>query len=181
MALPTIPTRRILPFLLFLLLAMAFPALAQQGEVSDDEVNEVAQGLYCPVCESTPLDVCATKACADWRELIRTQLGEGQSKQEIYDYFALQYGTGVLAEPPKQGFGLILWVVPILALIIGGILFVRYIIALRSAGQQPGVATTTPIHSVVDEVQSDPQNTPTPSSPNKPSYLNQVEEELRKL
>ncbi len=53
--------------LLAVFLLFASPVLAQQN-VSDDQVNEVAGGLYCPVCESTPLDVCPTQACADWRD-----------------------------------------------------------------------------------------------------------------
>ena len=60
-------------------------------EVSDDEVNDVAQELYCPVCENTPLDVCGTQACADWRELIRTKLAQGETAQDVYAYFARQY------------------------------------------------------------------------------------------
>ncbi|MFN2293577.1 MAG: cytochrome c-type biogenesis protein CcmH, partial [Candidatus Promineifilaceae bacterium] len=44
---------------------------SQDRTVTDDEVNEVARDVYCPVCENTPLDVCQTQACADWRELIR--------------------------------------------------------------------------------------------------------------
>ena len=45
-------------------LLLATPALAQDAPVTDDEVNEVARDLYCPVCENTPLDVCPTQACA---------------------------------------------------------------------------------------------------------------------
>ena len=90
--------------LLFLsLFIMAQPLLAQDSVVTDDEVNEVAKDVYCPVCESTPLDVCATQACADWRELIRTKLGEGQSKEEIFDYFGRQYGDGVLGKSAATG------------------------------------------------------------------------------
>lgn len=94
--------------LLFLLLAVAAlaaapAALAQSTTITDDQVNEVAHDLYCPVCESTPLDVCPTQACRDWREVIRTQLAEGRSKQQIMDYFAEQYGDRVLAEPLAVG------------------------------------------------------------------------------
>ena len=43
---------------------------------SDDEVNRIAHQLYCPVCENTPLDVCPTEACRQWRDLIRQQLAK---------------------------------------------------------------------------------------------------------
>lgn len=116
----------------FLSFALITPALAQE-QITDDDVNEIAKEVYCPVCESTPLDVCETKACADWRELIRSKLGDGQTKQQIFDYFATQYGDRVLASPPRDGFGLILWLWPIVAVAVGLFFFGRYLRSLRSA------------------------------------------------
>ena len=63
-----------------------------------NDVNRVARQLYCPVCPNTPLDVCETQACSDWRELIRTKLNAGESDRQIIDYFVAQYGERVLAE-----------------------------------------------------------------------------------
>lgn len=125
---------RVIRVLLFIaIFALAGTALAQE-QVTDDEVNEIAKDLYCPVCESTPLDVCPTQACTDWRDLIRTQLGEGQSRQEILDYFARQYGNGVLADPPREGISLLLlWLLPIAAIVLGVLFFSRYLHSLRAA------------------------------------------------
>lgn len=99
-------------------------AYAQQS-VSDDEVNAIARQLYCPVCENTPLDVCPTQACKDWRELIRQQLSEGWTEQQILDYFAATYGPRVLAKPPANGFSALVWILPVIGLIGGGIFLWR--------------------------------------------------------
>jgi cytochrome c-type biogenesis protein CcmH len=100
-------------------------ASAQQPTPSDDEVNAIAQELYCPICENIPLDVCPTEACHDWRELIRQMLAEGKSPGEIKQYFVDHYGARVLSEPPMAGFGWLVYVVPLVALLTGGILFTR--------------------------------------------------------
>ncbi|MAU01347.1 MAG: hypothetical protein CL608_29755 [Anaerolineaceae bacterium] len=126
-------------FLLGLLLLVT-PALAQGETVTDDEVNAVAKDLFCPVCESTPLDVCPTQACADWRELIRQQLAEGSSPEEVQAYFARQYGDGVLANPPKSGFNLILWLLPVVAVVLGGVFFTRFMRNLRTSAAGAGEA-----------------------------------------
>jgi len=144
--------------------------LAAQEPVTDDEVNDVAKDLYCPVCESTPLDTCPTQACADWRELIRTQLSEGQSKEEIYDYFARQYGDGVLAAPPRRGFNLVLWFFPIVAVLVGGFFFGRFLRDLRARGGSPAAP-------VVDEPE---QAAPaSPSAPVAREYVARVEQEVQ--
>lgn len=95
---------------------------AQGPTPTDDEVNRIAKQLYCPVCESTPLDVCPTEACRQWRDLIRTKLAEGQSEEQIKQYFVEQYGARVLAEPPNR---LASYLVPAVAILLGVLFLAR--------------------------------------------------------
>jgi cytochrome c-type biogenesis protein CcmH/NrfF len=66
---------------LIVLSTLAVATVSAQGSTpSDDQVNAIAKQLYCPVCENTPLDVCPTDACKEWREEIRGMLAEGKRK-----------------------------------------------------------------------------------------------------
>lgn len=114
----------LLATLIALLFTFSFTILASaQGPTpTDDEVNRIAKQLYCPVCESTPLDVCPTEACRQWRDLIRTMLAEGKSENEIKQYFVAQYGDRVLAEPPNR---LVSYMVPAIAILLGVLLLAR--------------------------------------------------------
>lgn len=91
----------------------------QPGYPTDNDVNLVAKKLYCPVCPNTPLDVCETKACQDWRAQIRDQLSDGWSEQQVIDYFVAQYGERVLAEPQRKGFTSLVWFLPLIVVLIG--------------------------------------------------------------
>ncbi len=124
--------RTIVAVLLFLGLALGIPVAAQ--EPTADEVNRIAKQLYCPVCPNTPLDVCETKACEDWRAQIRDMLAEGQDEQAIIDYFVAQYGIRVLAAPPRRGFTALVWVLPVVGLLAGGWLLIR---VFRHRGDGP--------------------------------------------
>src|SRR3990172_10561029 len=95
------------------------PTSAPIKAVSDNDVNLVAKKLYCPVCPNTPLDVCETQACIDWRAQIRDQLAAGWSEQQIMDYFVQQYGERVLGEPQRSGFTSMVWVLPLIAVLLG--------------------------------------------------------------
>lgn len=98
------------------------PVYAQGGEgdfPTDNDVNEIAKKLYCPVCPNTPLDVCETQACQDWRAQIKSQLAEGWTEDQIIDYFVAQYGERVLAEPKRKGFSTLVWLLPTLGLALG--------------------------------------------------------------
>jgi cytochrome c-type biogenesis protein CcmH len=130
------------------------PTYAQSGEPTDDEVNAVASQLYCPVCENTPLDVCPTLACSQWRATIKEKLAEGWSEQQIKDYFVAQYGERVLAEPSS----LLLW---ILALIIIVAAIVVYIVLVRRMHKPIAAPAST-------------------STQSKDDYVKRLEEELAK-
>ncbi len=112
-------------FVLILSLSQTRQASAQKPTPSDDQVNRIAHQLYCPVCENTPLDVCPTEACRQWRDLIRQQLSQGWTEDRIKQYFVDQYGARVLAEPPRTGLNWLVYVLPPLIIVAGAILLVR--------------------------------------------------------
>jgi cytochrome c-type biogenesis protein CcmH len=94
-------------------------AVAQENDPTDDEVNAIASGLYCPVCENVPLDVCPTQACEQWRATIREKLVAGWTEQQIKEYFVEQYGARVLATPPAEGLNWLVYILPPVAFIAG--------------------------------------------------------------
>jgi cytochrome c-type biogenesis protein CcmH len=50
---------------------------------------------------------------------IDQHLVKGESEQQIMDAFVAQYGTIVYVEPPKKGFGLVAWLMPVVYSIVG--------------------------------------------------------------
>jgi len=118
-------TLQILTFALILVSLFTGTALAQDNVPTDDEVNAIAQQLYCPVCENTPLDVCPTEACRQWRELIRLQLSQGMTEAEIKQYFVDNYGARVLAEPPRTGLNWLVYILPPAIILLGSFILFR--------------------------------------------------------
>ncbi len=99
-----------------------FTVFAQGPTPTDDDVNKIAKQLFCPVCESTPLDVCPTEACRQWRDLIREMLADGKSEAEIKQYFVEHFGARVLNEPPNK---LASYAVPVVAFLLGAFMLFR--------------------------------------------------------
>lgn len=103
----------------FLVVSVVYAQGGGPKTPTDNDVIRVAKQLYCPVCPNTPLDVCETKACQDWRAQIRDQLSQGWTDQQIIDYFVAQYGERVLAEPQRKGFTSLVWFLPLIAVLVG--------------------------------------------------------------
>jgi cytochrome c-type biogenesis protein CcmH len=137
-----------------------------QPTPSDNDVNAVAKQMFCPVCENIPLDVCPTTACQEWRELIRLKLSEGWTDEQIKDYFAVQYGDRVLAEPPRRGLNWLVYVVPPIFILFGALLVANVLRTMRRPVNDQ-VSTVVPTESNTGGKNDDP-------------YLEQLEEELRK-
>jgi cytochrome c-type biogenesis protein CcmH len=119
-------------FLMLAVVVLLAPqnALAQTPvPPTDDDVNAIARELFCPICENTPLDVCPTEACRQWREVIRQMLAEGKSEEEIKQHFVDNYGARVLSAPPAKGINWLAYIVPPI-LFLGGV--VALILAYRS-------------------------------------------------
>lgn len=133
---------------LVLMLVLSSPVFAQQPTPSDDLVNQIAKQLYCPVCENIPLDVCPTQACAQWRELIRAKLADGWTEQQIKDYFVLQYGDRVLAEPPVRGLNWAVYLLPALGFLTGIFILIG---VLRKAHRSKSGKTPPPPPPVAED------------------------------
>jgi cytochrome c-type biogenesis protein CcmH len=118
---------------------------AQQRAPTDDEVNAIAKKLYCPVCPNTPLDICETQACKDWRVQIKEQLADGWSEEQVVDYFVVQYGERVLAEPPRRGFSVLVWILPVVVTVLGLFLTGQTLRGWQTRrGAQPATAAEEP-------------------------------------
>lgn len=113
--------------------------------VTANDVNDVARQLWCPLCSGVRLDACELKACAQMKDVIGEKLAEGEDASSIKNYFVAQYGPQVLGEPPMEGFNWLAWVLPVLALVAGG-LFVgsRVRNSTRQAQQASALPSPTP-------------------------------------
>lgn len=125
------PTKRIFtlwawPLILFCCLAW-LPSAAQAKEAKEPPVKmddpvilSLGVRLRCPVCQGMPIGESPAPMAQDMmREVRRLRLEEGQSEEAIAAHFTARYGTWVLLDPPKTGFGLLVWLLPPAALMLG--------------------------------------------------------------
>ncbi len=113
-----------------LLFLVALPVSAQSTQ-PEDQMYQIAKQLNCPTCAGRNLADCPTDTCTQWKQEITTQLKAGKSDAEVLAYFKDRFGSQVLQEPPKEGFLLVMWVMPIVAVI--GLIALAVFVARRSS------------------------------------------------
>jgi cytochrome c-type biogenesis protein CcmH/NrfF len=98
-----------------LALVVTGAALAAPPNAADLEAE-----IVCPVCETT-LDQSNAPIAEKMKTFIRVRIAAGDSEQEIKDALVAEFGEGVLAQPPGGGFGLLAWLLPLTALVVGAV------------------------------------------------------------
>lgn len=107
--------------LVWLAVAAALAALLGSGvAVAAPSPADLEAELVCPTCKLT-LDQSDAPVARRMKQIIRARLAAGASEQQIKDELVAQFGRAVLAEPPKEGFDLLAWLLPLGALGAGAV------------------------------------------------------------
>ncbi|MFQ5460894.1 MAG: cytochrome c-type biogenesis protein CcmH, partial [Anaerolineae bacterium] len=109
------------------------------GGAPADDVAALARELNCPLCQGYNLQDCPLLVCAQMREVIGEKLAAGESEEDIVAFFVAQYGPQVLNEPPRRGFHLLAWTMPVVGLVLAGALAAVFLSRSRARhGSQGG-------------------------------------------
>ena len=103
-------------FALLAALVLVAPAAAAERPTLADLEDEV----MCPECGTT-LHMSDAPVADSLRAYIQRRIDAGDSEAEIKARLVEQFGDEVLASPPKRGFSLLAWVLPIGGLLVAGV------------------------------------------------------------
>ena len=115
---------------------------ATAAAVSEDTVHEVAAQLRCVVCQSLSVADSPSETAHQMKDIIRERLAAGESPEQVRAYFVEKYGTWILLSPPRQGFNLLVWVVPFVGLGLG---LVLVLIVVRRWSHRPAAPPAPPL------------------------------------
>lgn len=111
---------------LALLAAMPLPAhaVAPGEQLADPQLEARARalsiGLRCLVCQNQSIDDSDAPLARDLRLLVRERLLAGDDDAAIREFLVARYGQFVLLKPPLSEHTLVLWALPLVALLVGG-------------------------------------------------------------
>lgn len=100
---------------------------AEGQDIYSPRTLQIARTLLCPVCAGETVADSNSELARQMRDEIEQQVQAGISNEEITAYFVERYGKTILADPPKSGFELSLWWMPVLAVSIGALVVGLYL------------------------------------------------------
>jgi len=82
--------------------------------------SAVAAQLRCPVCQGLSIQDSPSELAQSMRSLVRDQLAQGKTPDQVKAYFVSKYGEWILLSPAPHGFNLLAYLIPMLVVIGGG-------------------------------------------------------------
>jgi cytochrome c-type biogenesis protein CcmH len=108
---------KLLVLVFALLAAAATPALASEQRPT---LAELESEVICPTCQTT-LDQSDAPIARRMKAFIARRIAAGDTKSEIKSQLVAQFGQRVLAAPPKKGFNLLAWLLPIVGISVAAV------------------------------------------------------------
>ena len=121
-------------------------------ETLDQRVQDIGSQLRCLVCQGESVADSPSQFSQQARMIIREQLQEGKSEQQIIQFFQARYGDRILWLPPKQGFSLVAWLIPG-AILLGGLVLLFFV--LRNWQRSAAIAIAQPTISTKETSEID--------------------------
>ncbi len=151
-------------FLLVANVAMAQTALTPEKLALQTEIQN-ALACYCG-CGMTIQGCLGGMTCSESRAVskeVAALVESGKNKTAVIQAMVAQYGERILAAPTKEGFNLTAWILPFVALVVGGFIVAKVIAGWKQQAQQ---TSPPPATKAEERASSDP-------------YQERLERELR--
>jgi cytochrome c-type biogenesis protein CcmH len=79
----------------------------------------LAGQIRCPVCQGQSVQASTSEAARNMKQQIKALVAAGYSDDQVLRYFETSYGQFIRMMPRAEGFNLLVWIIPALALLIG--------------------------------------------------------------
>lgn len=89
------------------------------GAMLETETMAVARLLRCPVCQGLAVADSPAPMAQSMKQQVRELLARGYTREQILLYFERSYGEFVRLSPTMEGINVLVWVLPLAALLIG--------------------------------------------------------------
>ena len=96
------------------------------AEVSVDKQNLIFKNLRCLVCQGQSIADSNSDFAQTIKLVVRDQIQNGKSEKEIYEFLVEKYGEWIIYKPKFNYLNFLLWFLPYIVLVLGGLLIFKY-------------------------------------------------------
>ena len=107
----------------FLLLILINNSVLADNKIS--KVDSISKNLRCLICQGQSVYDSQSEFAISVKDLIKKKIEEGNSDNDIYEYLKNKYGDWIMYEPELDKITLLLWILPLILFVFGGLLIFK--------------------------------------------------------
>ena len=112
----------LITFSFLLLILINNPVLA---DTKISKVDSISKNLRCLICQGQSVYDSQSEFAISVKDLIKKKIEEGNSDNDIYEYLKNKYGDWIMYEPELDKKTLLLWILPLILFVFGGLLIFK--------------------------------------------------------
>tara|TARA_B100000401_G_scaffold25625_1_gene15295 strand:- start:904 stop:1275 length:372 start_codon:yes stop_codon:yes gene_type:complete len=108
-------------FVLFIIFCLfLFPKLSFSEDLKLE--NKINKNLRCLICQGQSIYDSQSDFAESMKIVVKQKINSGMNEEEIYSFFKTQYGEWILYDPQFNTKSFVLWLLPIIVFLAGGII-----------------------------------------------------------
>ena len=89
------------------------------------KVDQITKNLRCLICQGQSVYDSQSDFAISMKLVVKNKINEGKEDKEIYDYLKNKYGEWIVYEPELNQNTFLLWSIPLILFVFGGLLIIR--------------------------------------------------------
>ena len=107
--------------IIVLILVLLASSTTYSETIKKENELEIFKNLRCLVCQGQSIAESNSDFAQTLKLVVKDKVDSGMSSEEIYEFLASKYGDWIVYKPRINLQNILLWVIPYIVLIFGGI------------------------------------------------------------
>ena len=115
-------------FIYFFLVFINFKSIALSLSNSEEQTTNITKNLRCLICQGQTIHESNSDFAESMKKYIKSELENGKTNEEIFSSLVKKYGQWIVYDPGISRNTLLLWSLPLLLFLIGGVIITKKIL-----------------------------------------------------
>ena len=110
------------------LISINLKAIAMSSSYSEEQTINITKNLRCLICQGQTIHESNSDFAESMKKYIKGELENGKTNEEIFSSLVEKYGQWIVYDPGVSRNTLLLWSLPLLLFLIGGVIITKKIL-----------------------------------------------------
>ena len=113
--------------IILILTCLSFKNTAVSSSFSEEQTVNITKNLRCLICQGQTIHESNSDFAESMKKYIKSELENGKTNDEVFSSLIEKYGQWIVYDPGISRNTLLLWALPLLLFLIGGVIIAKKI------------------------------------------------------